>query len=92
MKEHTAWKYSWHQRVGMRPTEQNQELFHSYVEMAYELLKGFSSADFLYNEVRKVCHPAYLFQVVCDMYDAKLYMKIYTTNEGLKVLSIHKVG
>ena len=90
-KEHTAWQYSWHQRIGMRPTEQNQELFHSFVEMAYELLEDFSSADFIYSEVRQVVHPAYLFQVVCDMRSEKLSMRVYTTEDGLKCVTIHKV-
>ena len=91
-KEPTAWKYSWRQRVGMRPTEQNQELFHSYVKMAYELLEDFSSADFIYSEVRQVVHPAYLFQVVCDMRSEKLSMRVYTNEEGLKLIAIHKVS
>ena len=91
-QEHTAWKYSWHQRVGMRPTKQNEVAFQFYVEMAYKLLEEFNSADFLYSEVREMCNPAYLFQVVCDMTEYKLSMKVHTTESGLKCITIHKVG
>ena len=83
--------FDWRKQVGKRPTDQNEELFHSYVEMAYTLLEEFSSAEFLYSEVRQVCQPAYLFSVVCDMRSDKLSMRIYDTDSGLKAISIHKV-
>lgn len=85
------WQYDWRRQVGERPTESNAELFHSYVEMAYQLLEEFSSADFIYSEVRQVCQPQYLFQVVCDMCEHKLSMRIWTTEEGYKAVSIHKI-
>ena len=84
-------KFDWRKQVGERPTDQNAELFHSYVEIAYTLLEEFSSAEFIYSEVRQVCQPAYLFSVVCDMRSDKLSMRIHTTEEGWKVISIHKV-
>jgi hypothetical protein len=85
------WQHDWRRQVGERPTESNAELFHSYVEMAYQLLEEFSSADFIYSEVRQVCQPQYLFQVVCDMRSEKLSMRIWTTEEGYKAVSIHKI-
>lgn len=85
------WQYDWRLNVGERPTEQNAELFHSYVEMAYTLLEEFSSAEFMYHEVRSVCSPKYLFSVVCDMRGEKLSMRIYNTDSGIKAISIHKV-
>jgi hypothetical protein len=83
--------FDWRKEVGARPTDQNLELFHSYVEMATTLLEEFSSAEFIYSEVRQVCQPAYLFSVVCDMRSDKLSMRIYVTDSGLKAISIHKV-
>jgi len=85
------WQHNWRRQVGERPTESNAKLFHSYVEMAYQLLEEFSSADFIYSEVRQVCQPQYLFQVVCDMSEHKLSMRIWTTEEGYKAVSIHKI-
>ena len=85
------WQYDWRLNVGERPTDQNLALFHSYVEMAYTLLEEFSSAEFLYHEVRSVCSPKYLFSVVCDMRGEKLSMRIYDTDTGIKAISIHKV-
>jgi hypothetical protein len=85
------WQHDWRRQVGERPTESNAEVFHSYVEMAYQLLEEFSSADFIYSEVRQVCQPQYLFQVVCDMSEHKLSMRIWTTEEGYKAVSIHKI-
>ena len=84
------WRYDWRQKVGVRPTESNSELFHRYVEMANELLEDYSSADFVYSEVRQVCQPQYLFQVVLEMRSEKLSMVIRNTEEGLRVISIHK--
>ena len=83
--------FDWRKQVGERPTDQNQELFHSLVEQATVLIEEFSSAEFIYSEVRQVCQPAYLFSVVCDMRSEKLSMRIHTTEEGWKVISIHKV-
>jgi len=85
------WQYDWRQKTGERPTESNAKLFHSYVEMAYELLEDFSSAEFIYSELRQICQPQYLFQVVCDMRGEKLSMRIYPTEDGLKCVMIHKV-
>jgi hypothetical protein len=85
------WQYDWRLNVGERPTEQNAELFHKYVEMAYTLLEEFNSAEFMYHEVRRVCSPKYLFSVVCDMRGEKLSMRIYNTESGIKAISIHKV-
>jgi hypothetical protein len=85
-----SWQYNWRRSVGERPTASNAEVFHSYVEMAYTLLEEFSSADFVYSEVRQVCQPQYLFQVVCDMRSEKLSMRIWTTEDGMKAVSIHK--
>jgi hypothetical protein len=90
-QETKRWQHDWRRKTGERPTESNAKLFHSYVEMAYELLEEYSSADFIYSELRQVCQPTYLFQVVCDMRGEKLSMRIYTTEEGLKCVMIHKV-
>ncbi len=84
-----AWKHNWRQAPGNRPTD--AKLFHSYVEQAYELLSEYSSADFLYHDVREVCQPQYLFSVVSDMSECKLSMKIHNTESGLRVITIHKV-
>ena len=86
-----TWQYDWRRLQAERPTEQNAEVFHSYVEMAWQLLEEFSSADFVYSEVRKVCQPRYLFQVIADMRSEKLTMVIRDTESGLKVVSICKV-
>ena len=86
-----AYKFDWRKQVGERPTDQNLELFHSLVEQATVLIEEFSSAEFIYSEVRQVCQPAYLFSVVCDMRSDKLSMRIHTTEEGWKVITIHKV-
>lgn len=86
-----AYKFDWRKEVGERPTDQNQELFHSLVEQATVLIEEFSSVEFIYSEVRQICQPAYLFSVVCDMRSEKLSMRIHTTEEGWKVISIHKV-
>jgi len=83
------WKHNWRESTGNRPVD--AKLFHSYVEQAYELLKEFTSADFLYHDVREVCQPQYLFSVVSDMTECKLSMKIYNTESGLRVITIHKV-
>jgi hypothetical protein len=87
----TKVKYDWRTKVGERPTESNAELFYSYVEMANELLEEFSSADFIYSELRQVCQPTYLFQVLLEMRGEKLSMRVYHTEEGLKAIMIHKV-
>jgi hypothetical protein len=95
VQEHTAWKYSWHQRIGERPTEQNAEVFHRYVEDAYTCLEEdnpLEPAMYVYSEVRKLCHPAYFFQVVSEMRSEKLSMRVYTNEEGLKLIAIHKVS
>lgn len=84
--------FDWRKQVGERPTDQNLELFHSLVEQATVLIEEFSSAEFIYSEVRQVCQPAYLFSVVCDMRGDKLSMRIHTTEDGWKVISIHKVS
>lgn len=86
-----AYQFNWRKEVGERPTDQNQELFHSLVEKATVLIEEFSSVEFIYSEVRQVCQPAYLFSVVCDMRSDKLSMRIHTTQEGWKVITIHKV-
>ncbi len=86
-----AYQFNWRKEVGERPTDQNQELFHSLVEQATVLIEEFSSVEFIYSEVRQVCQPAYLFSVVCDMRSDKLSMRIHTTEEGWKVITIHKV-
>ena len=85
----TKWKHDWRQTAGSRPVD--AKFFHSYVEQAYELLKEFTSADFLYHDVREVCQPQYLFSVVSVMTECKLSMKIYNTESGLRVITIHKV-
>lgn len=87
-----AYAFDWRKQVGERPTDQNLELFHSLVEQAYVLIEEFNSAEFIYSEVRQVCQPAYLFSVVCDMRGDKLSMRIHTTEDGWKVISIHKVS
>ena len=87
-----AYAFDWRKQVGKRPTDQNLELFHSLVEQAYVLIEEFNSAEFIYSEVRQVCQPTYLFSVVCDMRGEKLSMRIHTTEEGWKVISIHKVS
>ena len=38
-KQQRRWQYDWRQRVGERPTEQNAELFHSYVEYACQAIE-----------------------------------------------------
>ena len=83
--------FDWRKQVGERPTDQNAELFRSYVEMAHKMLEELGSADFVYSDLRQVCQPQYLFQVVCDMQSAKLSMRIYQDKDGLKVVVIHKV-
>jgi hypothetical protein len=87
-----AYQFDWRKQVGERPTDQNLELFHSLVEQATVLIEEFNSAEFIYSEVRQVCQPAYLFSVVCDMRGDKLSMRIHTTEDGWKVISIHKVS
>ena len=86
-----GWQFDWRKQVGERPTDQNLELFHSLVEQAHVLIDEFSSAEFIYSEVRQVCQPAYLFSVVCGTRGDKLSMRIHTTEDGWKVISIHKV-
>ena len=85
------WQYDWRLKVGERPTEQNAKLFHSYVEIAHMSLEEFSSAEFTYHAVRRVCSPQYLFSVVRDMRSEKLSMRIYNNESGIKAISIHKV-
>jgi hypothetical protein len=85
------WQHDWRRQVGERPTESNAKLFHNLVEIAYELLEEYSSADFPYDELRQVCQPQYLFMVVCDMRSEKLSMRIWTTESGIKAVSIHKI-
>jgi len=41
------WQYDWRRRVGERPTQENAELFHNYVEFAYRMLDELGSADFV---------------------------------------------
>lgn len=86
-----AYKFDWRRRVGERPTQENAELFHNYVEFAYQMLEELGSADFVYSDLRQVCQPAYLFQVICDMRGEKLSMRIHQDKDGLKVVVIHKV-
>ncbi len=86
-----AYKFDWRRRVGERPRQQNAELFHNYVEFACQMLEELGSADFVYSDLRQVCQPAYLFQVICDMRGEKLSMRIYQDKDGLKVVVIHKV-
>ena len=83
------WKHDWRVTAGGRPVD--AELFHMYVEEAYKLLEEYTSADFLYHDVKEVCQPQYLFSVVSDMTECKLSMKIYNTESGLRVITIHKV-
>ena len=90
-KQAKRWQHDWRQRVGERPTQQNAELFRNYVEFAYQMLEELGSADFVYSDLRQVCQPVYLFQVVCDMRSEKLSMRIYQDRDGLKVVVIHKV-
>lgn len=85
------WQYDWRLKVGERPTEQNVQLFHSYVEKAYTSLAESSPAEFTYQDVRRVCSPQYLFSVVRDMQSEKLSMRIYNNESGVKAISIHKV-
>lgn len=86
-----AYKFDWRRRVGERPTQENVKLFHNYVEFAYQMLEELGSADFVYSDLRQVCQPAYLFQVICDMRGEKLSMRIHQDKDGLKVVVIHKV-
>jgi len=90
-KQAKRWQHDWRQQVGERPTQQNAELFHSYVEFAYQMLEELGSADFVYSDLRQVCQPQYLFQVVCDMQGDKLSMRIHQDKDGLKVVVIHKI-
>jgi hypothetical protein len=90
-KQAKRWQHDWRQQVGERPTQQNAELFHSYVEFAYEMLEELGSADFVYSDLRQVCQPQYLFQVVCDMQSDKLSMRIHQDKDGFKVVVIHKI-
>ena len=83
------WKHDWRVTAGGRPVD--AELFHMYVEEAYKLLAECNAADFLYHDVKEVCQPQYLFSVVSDMTECKLSMKIYNTESGLRVITIHKV-
>ena len=83
------WKYNWRQTSGKRPAD--AKLFHMMVEAAHELLAEYSSADFLYQDVKAIVQPQYLFSVVSDMSGYKLSMKIYNTESGLRVITIHKV-
>ena len=83
------WKHDWRVAAGGRPVD--AELFHMYVEEAYKLLEECNAADFLYHDVKEVCQPQYLFSVVSDMTECKLSMKIYNTESGLRVITIHKV-
>lgn len=85
----TKWKHNWRESTGNRPVD--AKLFHMMVETAHELLAEYSSADFLYHDVRAVVQPQYLFSVVSDMTECKLSMKIYNTESGLRVITIHKV-
>jgi len=87
-----AWKYNWRQAPGTAAVSPFKGwLFRNYVEQAYKLLSEYSSADFLYHDVRDVCQPQYLFSVVSDMSECKLSMKIHNTESGLRVITIHKV-
>ena len=86
------WQYDWRRKVGERPTSENAELFHSYVEYAYQAIEDGHDASFPYSDVRQVCQPQYLFQVVSDMRSDKLSMRIYQNEEGLKLVVIHSVG
>jgi hypothetical protein len=83
------WKYNWRQTSGKRPAD--AKLFHMMVEAAHELLAEYSSADFLYQDVKAIVQPQYLFSVVSDMSGYKLSMKIHNTESGLRVITIHKV-
>jgi hypothetical protein len=85
-------RYDWRAKVGVRPTSQNAEAFRTYVEIVYTLLEEFSSADLPYSEVRQMCQPQYFFTVVNDMRTEKLSMRIYTSEEGTRIISIHKVA
>ena len=91
-KQQRRWQYDWRQRVGERPTAENAELFHSYVEYAYQCIEENQEVAFPYHDVRQVCQPQYLFQVVSDMRSNKLSMRIYQNEEGLKLVVIHTVG
>jgi hypothetical protein len=67
-----SWQHDWRRKVGERPTEQNQALFHKYVEYAHQVLEENQEAAFPYSDVRQVCQPQYLFQVVSEMRSDKL--------------------
>ena len=84
-------KYDWRQEVGKPLSAENLSLFHNYLEMAYQMLEEYSSADFIYSDVIQICKPAYLFSVICDTRGEKLSMRIYQTDSGIKVICIHKV-
>jgi hypothetical protein len=86
-----GWQHDWRRKVGERPTEQNQALFHKYVEYAHQVLEENQDAAFPYADVRQVCQPQYLFQVVSEMRSDKLSMRIYQNEEGLKLIVIHTV-
>lgn len=91
-KQQRRWQYDWRRGVGERPTAENAELFHRYVEYAYQAIEEGADAAFPYHDVRQVCQPAYLFQVVADMRSDKLSMRIYQDESGLKLIVIHTVG
>lgn len=86
------WQYDWRRKPGLRPTEQNQELFHRYVEYAYQVLEENQDAVLPYTDVRQVCQPQYLFQVISEMRSDKLSMRIYQDEEGLKLVVIHSIA
>jgi hypothetical protein len=86
------WQYDWRQSLGKRPASEDAELFHQYVEYAYQAIEDGCDAVFPYSDVRQVCQPQYLFQVVSDMRSDKLSMRIYQNEEGLKLVVIHSVG
>ena len=86
------WQHDWRQNVGERPTEQNAAAFHSYVEYAHYCFEEEAHAVFPYHDLRQLCQPTYLFQVLSDMRSDKLSMRIYQDAEtGLKLVVIHKV-
>ena len=87
------WQYDWRQSLGKRPASEDAELFHQYVEYAYQVVTSeFQHAAFPYSELVSVCQPQYLFQVLCDMCSYKLSMRVFRNPEGLKLVVIHRVG
>ena len=84
------WKHDWRKEVGYAPSVASTEVFHSYVETAYKLLEESKALDLLAADVQKLgVRPQYLYQVLLDMHGSQLCMKLHTTEEGVRLLSLY---